>query len=51
MKWENSGAFLSRLLRWEIFLTGFFLSKFHCMCLTDAAGTAVSIAIRFQVGL
>jgi hypothetical protein len=31
MKWENFGAFLSLLLRQEIFLTGFFLSKFHCI--------------------
>jgi hypothetical protein len=31
MKWENFGAFLSWLLRWEIFLTGFFLSKFRCI--------------------
>jgi hypothetical protein len=30
MKWENFGAFLSWLLRQEIFLTGFFLSEFHC---------------------
>jgi hypothetical protein len=30
MKWENFGAFLSRLLRWEIFLSGFLLSEFHC---------------------
>jgi hypothetical protein len=31
IKWENFGAFLSWLLRREIFLTGFFLSKFHCI--------------------
>jgi hypothetical protein len=30
MKWENFSAFLSWLLRWEIFLTAFFLSEFHC---------------------
>jgi hypothetical protein len=30
MKWENFGAFLSRLVRRKIFLTGFFLSEFHC---------------------
>jgi hypothetical protein len=30
MKWENFGAFLSWLLRQEIFLTRFFLSEFHC---------------------
>jgi hypothetical protein len=29
MKWENFGAFLSWLLRREIFLTRFFLSEFH----------------------
>jgi hypothetical protein len=31
MKWNNFCAFLSRLLRREIFLTRFFLSKFHCI--------------------
>jgi hypothetical protein len=31
MKRENFGAFLSWLLKQEIFLTGFFLSKFHCI--------------------
>jgi hypothetical protein len=31
MKWENFGAFLSWLLRLEIFLTGFFLSEFRCI--------------------
>jgi hypothetical protein len=30
IKWENVGAFLSFLLRQEIFLTGFFLREFHC---------------------
>jgi hypothetical protein len=30
VKWENFCAFLSSLLRREIFLTGFFLSEFHC---------------------
>jgi hypothetical protein len=35
MKWENSGAFLSWLLRREIFLTGFFLSEFHCTCIHE----------------
>jgi hypothetical protein len=33
MKRENFGAFLSWLVRREIFLTGFFLSEFHCVCL------------------
>jgi hypothetical protein len=32
MKHENFGAFLSQLLRREIFLAGFFLSEFHCIC-------------------
>jgi hypothetical protein len=42
MKWENFGAFLSRLLRWEIFLTGFFLKRFSlCKCVR----TVVSILI------
>jgi hypothetical protein len=31
MKWENFGAFLSWLLRGQSFLTGFFLSEFHCL--------------------
>jgi hypothetical protein len=31
MKWENFVAFLSWLLRQEIFLTRFFLSKFYCI--------------------
>jgi hypothetical protein len=35
MKWENFGAFLSWLVRWEIFLTGFFLSEFHCNAMTS----------------
>jgi hypothetical protein len=30
IKWENFGAFLSWLLRLEIFLTGDFLNKFYC---------------------
>jgi hypothetical protein len=30
IKWENFGAFLSSLLRQEIFLTGEVLSEFHC---------------------
>jgi hypothetical protein len=33
MKWENFGAFLSWFLRREIFLTGYFLSEFHCVLL------------------
>jgi hypothetical protein len=30
IKWENFGAFLSWLLRQEIFLTGNFLNEFYC---------------------
>jgi hypothetical protein len=30
MKWENFGAFLSRFLRWVIFLTGDILKEFYC---------------------
>jgi hypothetical protein len=33
IKWENFGAFLSWLRRWEIFLTGDFLNKFYCILL------------------
>jgi hypothetical protein len=36
MKWENFGAFLSSLLRREIFLTGAFLSDFHCISIKNA---------------
>jgi hypothetical protein len=31
IKWKNFGAFLSWLLRREIFLTEFFLSEFYCI--------------------
>jgi hypothetical protein len=31
IKWENFGAFLSGLLRWEIFLTEDVLNEFYCM--------------------
>jgi hypothetical protein len=41
MKLENFGAFLSRFLRQEIFLTGFFLSEFHCICLETEAVDAI----------
>jgi hypothetical protein len=51
MKWENFGAFLSWLLRREVFLTGFFLSEFHCNSLGTAPGkdpanmaTAISVS-------
>jgi hypothetical protein len=30
IKWENFGAFLSLLLRLEIFLTGDILNEFYC---------------------
>jgi hypothetical protein len=33
MKLEDFGAFLSWLLRREIFVTGVFLSEFHCILL------------------
>jgi hypothetical protein len=31
IKWENFDAFLSWLLRWEIFLTRDFLNEFYCI--------------------
>jgi hypothetical protein len=42
MKWESSGAFLSWLLRREIFLTGFFLSEFHCSNWTNGTLTSLN---------
>jgi hypothetical protein len=49
MKWENFGAFLSWFLRQEIFLTGFFLSEFHCICIILRPSKEVSYMVGMMV--
>jgi hypothetical protein len=46
MKWENFGAFLSWLLWQEIFLTWFFLSKFHCIWFSHSGADKDSGLLR-----
>jgi hypothetical protein len=40
IKCENFGAFLSRLLRQEIFLTGDVLNEFYCISLPSDQNSA-----------